>query len=81
MSARGFRLFNLPDIVGLEELREVVVLLLAGDLIELGVDGVVVGGSLHVADHAEGDGEAVLRGHHGELQLQGVVLAVGVVNV
>ena len=69
MSARGFRLFNLPDIVGLEELREVVVLLLAGDLIELGVDGVVVGGSLYVANHAESYGETILGCHHGKLEL------------
>ena len=42
--------------------------------------GVVVGGCLYVADHTEGDGETILWRHHGELQLQGVVFAVGIVH-
>ena len=57
-----------------------MILLLGGDLFELGVDSLVVGGSLHITDHTEGDGETILRRHHRKLQLQGVVLAVGIVN-
>ena len=57
-----------------------MVLLLGRDLLELGVDGVVVGGSVDVADDTEGDGEAILGRHQGELQLQGVVLTVGIVD-
>ena len=57
-----------------------MVLLLSTDLSELRRDGIVVGGSLHVADDTEGDGEAVAVAHEGELQLQRVVLAVSVVH-
>ena len=57
-----------------------MVLLHARDFSKLSVDSVVVGGSIDVADHTEGDGEAVAIAHQGKLQLQGVVLAVGIVN-
>ena len=73
-------LLYLPNIIGLEQLLEVVILLLSADLSELCVNSVIIGRSVHVANHAEGDGEAILRRHHGELQLQGVVLAVSIVN-
>ena len=71
-------LLHRPDIVGLEQLLEVVILLLGTNLGKLGVNGIVVGGSLDIADDTEGDGEAVAITHQGELQLQGVVLAVGI---
>ena len=73
-------LFHFPDVVGLEKLCEVMVLLLGRNLSKLGMYGIVVGRSLHVADHTESDGEAILGRHHGKLQLQGVVLAVGIVD-
>lgn len=47
-----FRLFNLPDVVGLEKFGEVMVLLLFGDLVKLRPNGVVVGWSLDVANYA-----------------------------
>ena len=78
--ARGFFLFNLPDVVGFEEFREVVILLLRGNLVKLSVNRVVIGWSIHVANHSEGDGESIFRRHHRELQLQGVILAMGIVN-
>ena len=73
-------LFHFPDVVGFEKLCEVMVLLLGRNLSKLGMYGIVVGRSLHVADHTESDGEAILGRHHGKLQLQGVVLAVGIVD-
>ena len=73
-------LLNLPNIIGLEQLLEVVILLLGADLSELCVNGIVVGRSIDVANHTEGDGESILRRHHGELQLQGVVLTVSIVD-
>ena len=75
-----FDLLYGPDVVGLQQFLEVVVLLLGADLSELSVNGIVVGGSIDVADDTEGYGEAVAITHQGELQLQGVVLAVGIVN-
>ena len=65
---------------GLQKLSEVVVLLHARDLSELGVDGIIVGGSINIADDTKGDGETVAVAHQGEFQLQGVVLAVSIVN-
>ena len=62
-------LLHLPDVVGLKQLGEVVVLLLSRDLFELCIDGIVVGGSIDVADNTQGDGEAIFRssflGHPG----------------
>ena len=57
-----------------------MVLLLATYLLQLLVNSLVVGRRLHVADDTEGDGESILQAHHGQLQLQGVVLAVSIVN-
>ena len=62
-------LANFPDVVGLQQLLEVVVLLLSADLSELSVYGIVVGRSLYVADDTKGYGEAVAITHEGELQL------------
>ena len=50
LSLESFDLLNFPDIVGLQQLLEVVVLLLSADLSELSVYGIVVGRSLYVAD-------------------------------
>ena len=44
------------------------------------MNGIVVGGSLDIADDTKGDGETVAIAHQGELQLQGVVLAVSIVH-
>ena len=79
-SLRARLLANFPDVVGLQQLLEVVVLLLSADLSELSVYGIVVGRSLHVADDTQRYGETVAIAHEGELQLQGVVLAVSIVN-
>ena len=73
-------LLNLPNIVGLQKLSEVVILLLAAHLVELCIDSIIIGGSIDIADDAKGDGETILRRHQGELQLQGIVLTVGIVN-
>ena len=57
-----------------------MILLLALHLLDLVGYGLLVGRSLNVADYSESYRESVLVVHHGELQLQGVVLAVGVVH-
>ena len=44
------------------------------------MNGIVVGGSVYIADNTECDGESILWSHHSELKLQGVVLAVSIVN-
>ena len=44
------------------------------------MNGIVVGRCFNVADNTQCDGESILRSHHGELKLQGVVLAVSIVN-
>ena len=72
-------LFYFPDVVGLKELSEVVILLGGLDLLNLCRYCIVVGGSLNVADNAQCYGESVAVTHQGELELQGVVLAVGIV--
>ena len=73
-------LFYFPDVVCLQQFLEIVILFLSADFSELCVNGIVVGGSLHVADDTKSDGESVAITHEGELQLQGVVLAVSIVN-
>ncbi len=57
-----------------------MVLLGSLDFVDLCGDSLIVGGSSHIANHAEGDGEAVAVAHEGQFQLQGVVLAVGIVD-
>ena len=57
-----------------------MILLHALNLFYLCINGIVVGGSIHVANNAEGDGETIVIAHQSELQLQSVVLAVSVVN-
>ena len=80
LSLESFDLLNLPDIVGFQQLLEVVVLLLGADLSELSVNGIVVGGSIDIADNTQSYGETVAITHEGKLQLQGVVLTVSIVN-
>lgn len=73
-------LFYLPDVAGLKQFGKVVVLLLLADFGYLGFDGFVVGGGLDVADYSQGDGESVAVAHEGELELECVVLTMGVVD-
>ena len=73
-------LFHFPNVVGFEELHEVVVFLLTLHLFDLLSNGSLIGRSLYVADYTESHWESMLVVHHGELQLQGVVLTVSVVN-
>ena len=47
---------------------------------ELSINSVVVGGCLYVTNYTKGNGESVAVAHQGELQLQGIVLAVSIVN-
>ena len=76
----GRQLLHFPDDVGLEEFGKVVILLLSLDFLNLCCYAVVVCRSLYVTDDAESDWESVVSVHHGEFQLEGVVLAVCVVN-
>ena len=73
-------LLPLPDVVGLEELGEGVVLLGCLDLFDLCCYAVVVGWCVNVADDTEGYWEAVAVAHEGELELEGIVLAMSVVH-
>lgn len=73
-------LFNFPNIVGFEQLHEVVIFLLGAYFFDLLLNCHFIGRSLNVADDAERNGESVLIVHHGELQLQSVVKAVSVVH-
>ena len=57
-----------------------MVFLLHLDLLYLCCNGIVIGRSWYIADDTEGNGEAVAIAHEGELQLECVVLAVGVMN-
>ena len=43
------------------------------------MDGLVVSRSFHIADNTESHRETILVAHGGQLQLQGVVLAMGIV--
>ena len=73
-------LAHFPDIVGFEELSEVVILLLGRNLFYLSIDSIVVSRRINVADHTESNGETIVVTHQGEFQLQSVVLAVSIVN-
>ena len=57
-----------------------MILLLSLHLFNLSGYAVIVGGSIHIADDTEGNGEAVVVTHQGKLQLQRVVLAVSIMN-
>ena len=72
-------LFYSPDIIGLKQFGEGVVGLLGFYFFNLSGNAFVVGGTFHVAYYAEGNRE-VWSFHHSQLELQGVVLTVGVVN-
>ena len=56
-----------------------MVLLLSLHFLYLLMNSLVVGWSLNIADNAKSYREAMLVVHHGELELQGVVLAMGIV--
>ena len=56
-----------------------MVLLLSLHFLYLLMNSLVVGLSLNIADNAKSYREAMLVVHHGELELQGVVLAMGIV--
>ena len=73
-------LLHFPDVVRLQHLHEIVVRFPALYLFNLLVDGSIVGRSLNITDDTEGYREAVLVAHHGEFQLQGIVLAVGIMD-
>ena len=75
-----FTLLHFPDVVGFEELGEVVILLCCLYLFYLLVDGIVVGGSINVTYHSEGYREAIAITHEGELELEGVILAVSIMH-
>ena len=55
-----------------------MVLLGCLDFLNLSGNSVVIGGSLDVTDNAQCYGESVAVTHQGKLELQGVVLAVGI---
>jgi len=76
----GEGLLNLPDVVGLEEFGEVVILLCCLDFFYLLVDGIVISRSFDIADDTECYGETIAITHEGELELEGVVLTVSIVN-
>ena len=46
-----------------------MVLLGSLDFVDLCGDSLIVGGSSHIANHAEGDGEAVAVAHESQFQL------------
>ena len=73
-------LLNLPDVVGLKELGKVVILLCCLYLFYLLVNCIVIGGSFNVANNAKSYREAVAVTHEGELELEGVVLTMSIMN-
>ena len=56
-------LFHFPNVVGFEELHEVVVFLLTLHLFDLLSNGSLIGRSLYVADYAESHWESMLVVH------------------
>ena len=73
-------LLHLPNVVCLEQFSEGVIGLLGLYLFYLCVNGIVVGGSVHVANDAEGNGKTVSVAHEGELELERIVLTVSIVD-
>lgn len=49
-------------------------------LFNLSGDAIIIGRSLHVADDTQSDRESVAIAHQSKLQLQGIILAVSIVN-
>ena len=72
-------LFYFPNVICFKEFCKVVVLLGGLDFFNLSGYCIVICGSLDVADNAQSYGESVAVTHQGQLELQGVVLAVGIV--
>ena len=62
-------LLHFPSVVGLEKFHEVVILLLDLHIFYLLMYGIIICGSLNIADNTEGNWESMLVVHHGELQL------------
>lgn len=75
-----FTLLHFPDVVGFEKFSEVVILLCCLYLFYLLVDGIVVGGSIDIANDTEGYREAIAITHEGEFELEGVILAVSIMH-
>ena len=73
-------LLNLPDIVCFEELGKVVILLCCLYLFYLLVNCIVISWSFNVANNAKSYREAVAVTHEGELELEGVVLTMSIMN-
>ena len=73
----GEGLLHFPDVVGLEEFGEVVVLLLCLEVFYLLVDGIVVGRCVNVADNAEGDREAITIAHDARRSAAGISRVAG----
>ena len=74
------KLFHLPDVVGFKQLREVVIVFLLLDVVNLVPNGVVVSRRRHVANYSESHWESLRRVHESQLHLQCVVLAVCIVH-
>ena len=73
-------LLNFPNVVCLEEFGKRVILLLGLHLFYLCFNCIIISGSIYIADHTQGYREAIAIAHQGKFQLQGIVLAFGVVN-
>ena len=72
-------LLHFPSIISHQQLLEIVVFLFAFDFFDLFCNCIIVGRSIYIADYTECNRE-VGTFHQGEFQLQGVVLAMGVVD-
>ena len=70
-------LLHLPDVVGLEEFGEVVILLCCLYLLYLLVDCVVVGWCVNIADDTEGDREAITIAHDARRSAAGISRVAG----
>lgn len=75
----GGGLFDCPGFAGENHRAEVVEAFFGADFLDLLRDAFVVGDGLDVADDADGEGQGVAV-HHGELLVEEVALAVGVVD-
>ena len=64
-----FHLFHLPDIVGLQQFGEIMILLLTADLLNLSLHTVIIGRSIYITDDTKGNRESVTITHKGKFQL------------
>jgi len=74
------KLLYSPNVIGLKKFSEVVILLGSLDLFNLCSNCIIVGWSLNVTDNTKSNWETVAIAHQCKLELQGVVLAVSIVN-